>query len=731
MRAILIAAAALALAGCKSTPENGFAVDVTVAIDQSVSSSAIAQIATLDIAVDGAETFHTVDTISSQLTSRQGKFIYRPSAKSGTLTFTITAFDGVGAAIAVGTGAVALKNGQTTTLTVTLSASTALPDLGMPDDLTPGPDIAVPPDFAGCFYVFVSPMGDDANSGCDPTVPKKTITAGIAVSTATDVMVCKGTYNEAIDLMKPIALRGGYDCATWQRTAGFGYPTFDGVNDTVLGAGVKLGAAGATLEGFTVAGPAGGSGTVDTVLVYGTGNHALIKDNHISGGTNSSPSGGSGTVALAFNSGTSGSEVVHNLIEGGGGTSTATGYAASVGIVLGTGNHVHDNTINGGTGVNSSTPSTGNYPQGSVAIEIDNATLTAAAGTAVENNIINGGTGKAPSGFGAGSVGILLQGGNAAIDILHNVIDGGVGNGGNQNAGGIVIQSGTVKIDGNRINAGKNGATRSNFFSSIGVRCSGGTVTIVNNMIHGGETGGQNLWAEDVLADANNVVIRHNTLVGGRVVPNGVAANIHIAGNRTGTIIENNLIIGLAQNSTGVFSDPCLDLGPIASWRGNATLYTQVFGYGGAPGGACPAGDNFASFNNVDTVTTTEMSRCTATTAGACTSFGGVKTGGNVNGLTTCGTDSGCFVLAGCTNPATAGSDPGSCLRQVFASWDSPSDGIVDLITGAGWKLKTNTPCKISKDAIDLTAAVTTDLYGTARTAPPSTGAHEFDGTCL
>ncbi|MCU1277436.1 MAG: hypothetical protein JWM53_982 [bacterium] len=120
---VVVAVAALAAAGCKSTPENGFAVDVTVAADASLADAQLSQVRTLDVSVSGAEIFHTNYAIGTQLASRAAKFIYRPSASAGTLTFAVYALDDSGGALAFGQGMATLKSGATTTLTVTLGTA--------------------------------------------------------------------------------------------------------------------------------------------------------------------------------------------------------------------------------------------------------------------------------------------------------------------------------------------------------------------------------------------------------------------------------------------------------------------------------------------------------------------------------------------------------------------------------------------------------------------------------
>jgi hypothetical protein len=126
---VVAAASALALSSCKSTPENGYAVDVTVVVDQSVSDAVLGQVRTLDVSVSGAETFHTTYPIAGQLAKREAKFIYRPAAKAGTLVFAVDGIDGSGVVLARGQGTTALKNGATVTLDITLSTPVAMPDM--------------------------------------------------------------------------------------------------------------------------------------------------------------------------------------------------------------------------------------------------------------------------------------------------------------------------------------------------------------------------------------------------------------------------------------------------------------------------------------------------------------------------------------------------------------------------------------------------------------------------
>jgi hypothetical protein len=130
----------LLAAGCKSPPSNGFAVDVTVRSSQ-LASAVAAQIRSLDITVDGAESWTGTYPIATQFSSGgEVRWIYRPGASTrGALNFAFLARDGAMGPVAYGTGQVTLAAGETKTLTVLLGSN--VPDLGPP----PGADMAMLP----------------------------------------------------------------------------------------------------------------------------------------------------------------------------------------------------------------------------------------------------------------------------------------------------------------------------------------------------------------------------------------------------------------------------------------------------------------------------------------------------------------------------------------------------------------------------------------------------------
>jgi hypothetical protein len=112
------------------TPDNGFAVDLTVLPAPSLDSATVARIVSLDVQVTGADTYHKRVPLTDQLVSGALRIVYRPGAASGTLDFVMTGLDGGGIPLALGqTSGVQLVPGATTSATVTLYGE-APPDLG-------------------------------------------------------------------------------------------------------------------------------------------------------------------------------------------------------------------------------------------------------------------------------------------------------------------------------------------------------------------------------------------------------------------------------------------------------------------------------------------------------------------------------------------------------------------------------------------------------------------------
>jgi hypothetical protein len=135
-------AALLALAGCKSSFDNGFAVDLTLTADPSLTSDTLSAIRIFSLEVEGAE--RATDTLTTEnafADHRQERILYRPKVTSGMITLSITARGADGGALAFGQAAANLKGGSTTSLTVLMTSN--LPP--QPDLSANGPDFAIDP----------------------------------------------------------------------------------------------------------------------------------------------------------------------------------------------------------------------------------------------------------------------------------------------------------------------------------------------------------------------------------------------------------------------------------------------------------------------------------------------------------------------------------------------------------------------------------------------------------
>jgi hypothetical protein len=193
--------ALLVVAGCKSGPQNGYAVDLTLVADASISDAALAAARSLDVAAGGADQGHRVYPLAHPFADhRQERLIYRPGAHAGTLVLTATVSDAAGNVLGSGTTSVALHDGQTMLATLTLSAGGPRGDLGAPADLgvpdlavdlaVPSDDLAVPadlsvvPDLAPACPACPSatPICDSGTHSCRKCAAHAECPSGVCVS---------------------------------------------------------------------------------------------------------------------------------------------------------------------------------------------------------------------------------------------------------------------------------------------------------------------------------------------------------------------------------------------------------------------------------------------------------------------------------------------------------------------------------------------------------------------
>jgi hypothetical protein len=561
-----------------------------------------------------------------------------------------------------------------------------------------------------CPILYVSDStGNDANTGCVASLPKKTISAALnAVGTPPqEVHVCAGSYAET--LIVDHILLGGYDCSTWTRTPDYGYPAFDQVNATVIQPArsaaskpaVVAKESAALIDGFMIVGPEEGAVTSVGLEVEGA---ATISNNNISGGSGTSTSQ-MGSVGIMV---TAAADILHNRIDGGLGTTTATNNsfgAVGVWVTAGTGApHIHENTIKGGFG---SAPVTPRFGASAIVVYGPTA-LTVANHAAIEDNVIDGGIGSVNI-FGDAIAAIDVEK-KADVDIVHNEINAGQSMSGNPE-GVLASNAGNVRILRNRIYGG------SGFGTTAVLLQQNESVQIVDNMIlTGAAAPGSTYGAWGVVIASDNVVVRHNTIIAGSN-ENGTT-DIYLRGSPYAAVIEDNIFgaSGSAAADVALAMDACAENGGIASWRHNVSFNNQIFTYAASCSGR--------RVDSIDALTTELTTRCTKTSSVRCAGFSGTQASGNLVIAGTCSVDSGCLASPICAT--TLG-----CLQSIFNGWDPHTNGRNDL-DGTGWRLTTTTPCKITNGGLDFRQYPPSDvdLFGTPRTAPVSMGAHEYDGPC-
>lgn len=583
------------------------------------------------------------------------------------------------------------------------------PDLAMttPDLAMAAPDLAMaPPDIASnCPIVYVSrSTGDDGASGCSSDAPKKTIGAALVAGDVNshEIHVCAGTYSEdGLELTR--SLLGSYDCKTWQRTATYGDPTFDSVNQTYIDGGptptltVSAGS-NVTIDGLYVEQTRATNTVFVPVLLLRGGDSHLSNLQVMASSANTLPAVASIAIDIA---GAANVDLAHSHANGGGGapSSAVVVEANSTGKV-----HIHDNSMfNGGFG-------NPDHYLGSNALLLQGNTFTVANGTAIENNTFKGGSGS-PSedpGFNR-PVGIYVAT-TGAVELLFNRIDGGFGYG--VAPAGIVRQStgtATLRMNGNRVFGG-HGANLPAPLLGMAIDGVGGLV-MTNNWIDGGD----DTDAPDDIGTAGisisesaaGVVLQHNTIF----ASNGPGLDIGYYA-RAATV-ENNIFFGRGgPRDVALATDDCLSDGLLASERNNLIFGTAPLAY------AC---DSNALFTTMSAAAAQLTSLCTASTPGACSGFGGARASGNVRIAADCSGDSACIVRSACITAD-------GCAAGMFADFDASQNGSKSDL-GDGWKLVSSDPCAVVRSSLDLSHQVPADLYGTTRPATPSMGAHQF-GDC-
>jgi hypothetical protein len=569
-------------------------------------------------------------------------------------------------------------------------------------DASGGHDAARPGD-SGVVYASVE-AGSDTNSGLSPAAPKKTLVAAIAAAIALDagaeVHACAGTYAEtALDLNGAVSLRGAYDCATWTRTATFGYPTFDHANDTIVenaNPAVQSGTldvsgtvpSSSVVDGLTIVGAPVLDGTTIGVLFKDEASPVLRDDTVTGGGGQQSSSLGSIGVSI---SAASAPEVVDDAINGG----TGTPGSAGVQIKSTATPHVHDALVSGGLG----DYAIGIYVQSGVS------GVDALYGLAVSAC-------DSPGVSGTSSA-IQIDAPDAGVDVVGSVLTGcaGLADAGASSVGVRVTSVGTLNVLEDRVFAGSRSGP-SAFTAGVQI-VSASTATVRNSMLHGGDVTGGNADGLSILA-AGSANIQDDTIYAG--AQDGTSI-VLLAG--AGSVKVTNVIVlggGTGQTHPGLFAASCsgvltsLDHDLFANFA--SAIYTCNLPDGGV--GA--------------TAQTPEQLEALLPVASDDLVYASTAA---------CSDDAGDCV----PSPACPGT-PTACLGALFGpSWTS-DDGVTGLLSPSaapdggtiqgGWTLPDGTPCAIALGGVPV-AGISTDLYGNPRNAAtPTIGAAEVlgMGTC-
>lgn len=584
---------------------------------------------------------------------------------------------------------------------------------------TDGPPPADAPQEAppGSIVYVSNTSGNDANDGTDPSKPKKTIAAAFtraqSITSSAEVHVCKGVYAEkGLSLSQTLKLLGAYDCSTWHRTANYGFPTFDGVNNTVIQNAdpsaqpatllVTGGVApSALIDGFTVQGAASFNGTTVAIETLPSASPVLQNDVFQGGGgtgvSSTAGSGKPGSIGVGIGGGSP--EVTLCVVSGG----TGSGNIGSTGIAIAsTGTpYVHDVLVSGGSGTAAVSPS----DTASVGILV---TSSMAQSQALKNLYVVANDDNASSAGPTIGIDVAAVGGTPInVDIQGSAIRGGAGTGGNSYSTGVVVDDvgGTVRVLGSRVYGGSrtgSGPTYDIFAEGAG------TLDVHNSEIHAGTTSGT--AGGVVLVAASNTSIVDDTIYTGA----GGGAAINVEANVSGVVISDDLLLGSnSQSAVGVIVPACQS-GQIKRL-------------------------DYMAFVNLGTLYQCGSTQAT-TVATMAAALPGVSTAGDFQ----VGSGATCLPPTCIPDPACPGA-PTACIPTILgASWSPNDDGVAGLFNGApssvadaggsfkGWSLpQPNTLCAIARGGTPY-AGIATDIFGQLRDgSKPTIGAFEYTpGKC-
>jgi hypothetical protein len=573
-----------------------------------------------------------------------------------------------------------------------------------------GPDSADGGSDGGLLHVvYVSAAaGMDSNDGLAPSRPKKTIAAGLIAASPYrlgEVHVCQGVYPEsALVVAGDTILLGGYDCSTWKRTDRYGFPNFDGINQSTI-QNSNVAAQSATLvvgskvtgltliDGFTIQGGTSTTASTGAVLVKDEANPTLANDSIVgmtgNGGTTTYGSYG---VDLEGNAGP---KITLCTINGG----TGSGTSGSIGVVMNSKGAptFSDDVIYGGHGTGTQTSSPGAVGMAIVTPTTNPVTACAISGTDPQT----------PGTYSASSYGVTvgISSVSATTATLQAcAIQGGAGAGPGQSFGVAVTTAGDVTLLADRIYGGKRTTGNTYGVAVLGVS----QLTVADSMIHAGTVTGGAATGIEVLTAAKAPQIAFDTIYTGAATAGSSA--ILFPGSTFGAQIVDDLIIGNVAGSAGLDAKSCTNASTFGAVDNNVFVNPPLL--------YCATGAT------VTTMASTPAALTTAVTP--------VMAQNNVlyGGSAAC---TGCITNASCPGGA-------ACLGSIFSPWSS-DDGVTSLfaqqsapdggVTTSGWVLSSSLPCTFVNAGASLGSSLDVDINGTTRRTKPTPGAQEFTGPCL
>jgi hypothetical protein len=304
--------------------------------------------------------------------------------------------------------------------------------------------------------LFVSPIGNDTNTGRTTKDPLRTIAAAVTIAQASglqEVRICGGIYSEpALVLTKSLALRGSYNCQSWERAADWASnpdlksrilssEPADGVVETAIAisGGIK-----ATIEGFEISAAKRSKGSSLAIRVT-LGAQVTIANNVLNLGEGASKGSDTGAVGIAVDSAKA--DIFENSIVGSNIGSSEGYIAALVALKDAHGSRVERNVLRAGTAPQQPGPTTLGIP---FVIAFSGEQVTAAtAQTIIRDNTLSDVDRRV--GTNTAGVGILAQNQNSLIEGNRIRLDSTVTCDASCNRVGVLVQGGITVATKNRI----------------------------------------------------------------------------------------------------------------------------------------------------------------------------------------------------------------------------------------------------------------------------------------